>query len=245
MTRDASRQAFLRAIAPDALVALFAQVAEVSFFLKDRRGRFMALNRRGCDFCGVAHEADAIGRTDRDFFPRRRADDYMRDDEAVMASGTAILQRLESAPEGEASPRLVMTSKMPVRDHRGRVIGVAGVSRLVDQLRPGRRRLGRLEMVATRMHGDPSAGHRTTDLARLAGLSPSQFERNFRSAFGTTPHRHLLGLRIEAACQRLGESDASIATIAVDCGFADHAHFTRTFKRRMGMTPTAYRQRQA
>ena len=180
---------------------------------------------------------------DRDFFPRRRADDYLRDDVAVMTSGEAILDRVESAPEGEASPRLVLTSKVPVRDRRGRIIGVAGISRTVEQLRAGRQQLGRLNLVATRLREDPGAVHRTTDLAKLAGLSASQFERTFRRAFGTTPHRHLLRLRIETACRRLRESDDSIAAIAVGCGFADHAHFTRTFRRAMGMAPTEYRRK--
>jgi AraC-like DNA-binding protein len=237
-----SRRDFLATADVQALLALFGQLPDVSFFLKDRAGRFIALNRRGCDYCGVKDEADAIDCTDRDFFPRRRADDYMRDDEAVMTSGEAILDRVESAPEGEASPRLVLTSKVPVRDRRGRVIGVAGISRTVEQLRAGRQQLGRLNLVATRLHEDPGAVHRTTDLAKLAGLSASQFERTFRRAFGTTPHRHLLRLRIETACRRLRESDDSIATIAVGCGFADHAHFTRTFRRAMGMSPTEYRK---
>jgi len=164
-------------------------------------------------------------------------------DQAVMTSGEEIFDRVESAPEGESSPRLVLTSKVPVRDPRGRIIGVAGISRTIEQLRDGRQQLGRLDMVAARLHEDPAAAHRTADLAHLAGLSPSQFERTFRRAFGTTPHRHLLRLRIEAACRRLRESDESIATIALGCGFADHAHFTRTFRRVMGMAPTEYRRK--
>jgi AraC-like DNA-binding protein len=242
-TRDRSRRDFLATLDATALLTLLGQLPDVSFFLKDRQGRFMALNRRGCDYCGVAEEGDAIGRTDRDFFPRRRADDYRRDDEAVMTTGEAILDRVESAPEGESSPRLVLTSKIPVRDRRGRIIGVAGISRTVEHLRADRRRLGRLDAVAAHLHEDPAAPHRTADLARLAGLSASQFERTFRRAFGTTPHRHLLRLRIETACRRLRESDESIAAIAAGCGFADHAHFTRTFRRVMGMAPTHYRRR--
>src|ERR1700734_2428573 len=92
--RARRRQAFLARAQAGALVALFERLNEVSFFLKDRNGRFIALNRRGCDYCGVRNEAEAIGRTDRDFFPRRRADAYMRDDAAVMASGTALVERI-------------------------------------------------------------------------------------------------------------------------------------------------------
>jgi PAS domain-containing protein len=46
---------------------LFDLLPDVSFFVKDRQGRFMALNRKGCEYCGVASEAAAIGMTDHDF----------------------------------------------------------------------------------------------------------------------------------------------------------------------------------
>ena len=242
LARKAVRQrAFFQRMDAKALSDLLSQLADVSFFLKDRQGRFIALNRRGCDYCGVANEADAIGCTDRDFFPRNRADDFMRDDEAVMNSGQAILQRIENAPEGLGSARLVMTSKIPVRDAKGHVIGVAGISRAVEQLSPHRQHLSRLEQVVSEMVDDPGATHSTTTLAATAGLSASQFERTFRQAFGTTPRQHLLRLRIENACRLLSNSDDTVASIALACGFFDHAHFTRTFQRIMAMTPKQYR----
>ena len=57
---------------------------DISFFMKDREGRFIALNRMGCEFCGVTTEREAFGRTDRDFFPEVNAELYMADDRAVM-----------------------------------------------------------------------------------------------------------------------------------------------------------------
>jgi AraC-like DNA-binding protein len=242
---DASqrRQAFLARAQAGALVALFERLTDVSFFLKDRQGRFMALNRRGCDYCGVASEAEAIGRTDHDFFPRRRAEGYMQDDAAVMASGDALVERIESAPEEEASPRLVLTAKVPVCDRKGRVIGVAGISRVVTELQPQRQGLARLDRVIAHLHDHLGESMTSGGLAAIAGLSVSQFERSFRRAFGTTPHQYLLRQRIDTACRHLAESDASIAAIANRCGFADHAHLTRTFSRQMSMTPTQYRQR--
>jgi AraC-like DNA-binding protein len=245
MPTAARQQAFLARTDAAALVALFDRLGDVSFFLKDRRGRFMALNRRGCDYCGVASEAEALGRTDRDFFPRRRADDYMRDDAAVMASGEPLCERIESAPEDEASPRLVQTVKVPVRDRAGRIIGVAGFSRPVEGLRAQRQSLARLDRVIAHLHAHLAEPLSSAGLAAIAGRSLSQFERSFRRAFGTSPRQHLLRLRIEAACRRLAASDDTIAVIAVGCGFADHAHLTRSFRRQMGMTPSDYRRRHA
>ena len=130
-----SPKAFLRQTRGSELVRLFDLLPDVNFFIKDRAGRFMALNRCGWEYCGVQREKDAIGKTDLDFFPRRRAAEYRKDDEAVMRSGKAIVNRVESAPEAEGSPRLVMTSKLPLRNAKGEVIGIAGVSRRPDQAR--------------------------------------------------------------------------------------------------------------
>ncbi len=220
---------------------LFALLSDVSFFVKDRRGRFIALNRLGCEFCGVAHEADAVGRTDHDFFGRRRADEYARDDAEVIRTGRPIINRIESAPARQGSPRLVMTTKVPLHDQAGRVIGLAGVSRRVEQLRE---RPGGVEPVARvveRMHERYGENLSSHAWARIAGMSPSHFDRLFRRLVDTSPRQYFLRVRVEAACRRLAETHDPIATVAVTCGFHDHAHFTRTFRRIMGQTPSQYR----
>src|SRR6187549_1999345 len=133
MELSASRQGFLDGLAAESLLQIYDLMPEVSFFMKDRDCRFIALNRLGCEFCGVPSEREALGCTDRDFFPANRADEYMADDRAVMASGRPILNRIEPAPEQEGSPHLVVTNKIPLRDRAGRIVGVAGFSRRVER----------------------------------------------------------------------------------------------------------------
>ena len=69
----------------------------------------------------IKTEDDVIGKTDHDFYAASRADTYRADDEAVMASGIPMVNRLEPAPEPLGSPRLVTTSKIPLRDKEGRL----------------------------------------------------------------------------------------------------------------------------
>ncbi len=242
MTHARSQQAFLRRVDGNQLVGLFNMMPDISFFIKDRKGRFIALNRRGCEFCGVRHEREAFGKTDRDFFPRRRADAYMRDDRAVMRSGRAIVNRVESAPEAEGSPRLVLTSKIPLRDARGRVIGVAGFSRLTEHVRERPDAVEKFAQVMAHIHRQPQSAMRIEDLARMAGLSVSQFGRTFRQCFGTTPHKYLLRVRVESASRLLAETHKTITAIAAETGFHDHAHFTRSFGQVMGVPPSEYRR---
>jgi AraC-like DNA-binding protein len=74
-------------------------------------------------------------------------------------------------------------------------------------------------------------------LASNAGVSVAQFTRNFQKATGLTPHQYRLHRRIEVAKEKLKAGGDSLATIADELGFADQAHFTRTFKQFAGVTP--------
>jgi AraC-like DNA-binding protein len=232
---------FWRRVASEDLVRLFDLLPDMSFFAKDQRGRFVALNRLACDFCGVADAAAALGKCDRDFFDDRRSGDYAHDDGTIFRTGRAVVGRIESAPERRGSPRLVVTTKVPLRDRSGRVVGVAGVSRRIERVRERPSEFAPLAGVIERMHeaygGQPSS----REWAALAGMSVSHFDRTFRRTFGTSPRQYFLKVRVDAACRRLAETRASVAAVALACGFYDHAHFTRSFRRIMGMTPTAYR----
>jgi len=229
-------------MAPGELQPLYDLMPDISFFMKDTEGRFVALNRMGCEFCGVATERDAFGCTDRDFFPATNAEVYMADDRAVMKSGLPILNRIEPAPEKEGSPRLVVTNKIPVRDRAGRIIGVAGFSRRVEHLRCAAAVIKKLAVAVELLHSQYAEAIGTGDLAKRAGLSASQFERLFKKAFGTSPRQYLQRVRIEHACRLLAETGGTIADIAQQCGYYDHAHFTKAFVGQKGLTPSRFRK---
>jgi AraC-like DNA-binding protein len=76
----------------------------------------------------------------------------------------------------------------------------------------------------------------------LVNLSRSHFSRSFKMSTGFTPHQWLLQARIAKAKQLLLEGDLPLAQIAVDVGFADQAHFTRTFGRIAGQSPRAWQR---
>jgi AraC family transcriptional regulator len=82
---------------------------------------------------------------------------------------------------------------------------------------------------------------RVTDLADAVGVHPVHLARVFRLHYGTPVGAYLRGLRMTWAAGRLTESDDGIAQIAIQAGFFDQSHFTRTFKRQFGLTPLAYR----
>ena len=76
-------------------------------------------------------------------------------------------------------------------------------------------------------------------LAAVAHLSPFYFQRLFLRTVGVTPHDYLMQCRVRQARELLSKG-RSIAEVALDTGFVDQSHFTRSFKRLMGITPGAY-----
>lgn len=80
-------------------------------------------------------------------------------------------------------------------------------------------------------------------LAREAGVSKFHFARLFRDRTSTTPHRHLVDLRLAAAGRMLTGTDRSIGEVAAACGYENAAHFGAAFRRRYGTSPGDFRRR--
>jgi AraC-like DNA-binding protein len=78
-------------------------------------------------------------------------------------------------------------------------------------------------------------------LAGAAGLSRAHFSREFRRAFGESPHAYLLTRRLERAAALLRTTDRSVAEICLDVGLQSIGSFTTSFTRTFGVSPTAYR----
>jgi AraC-like DNA-binding protein len=78
------------------------------------------------------------------------------------------------------------------------------------------------------------------EAGRILGASPAHLVRSFTGRFGISPHRYLVGRRIDVARGRLLEGH-QVAQVAADVGFHDQAHLTKHFKRLVGITPARYR----
>jgi transcriptional regulator GlxA family with amidase domain len=80
------------------------------------------------------------------------------------------------------------------------------------------------------------------DLAAAAGLSRAHFSREFRKAFGESPHAYLLTRRLERAAALLRGTDRSVLDICLAVGLRSVGSFTTSFTRTYGRSPTAYRE---
>jgi transcriptional regulator GlxA family with amidase domain len=86
--------------------------------------------------------------------------------------------------------------------------------------------------------GAPVAG-----MVRLSGLAERSFKRRFQQATGMAPLEYVHTLRIEEAKQLLEASEQPIEAIANEVGYEDAGFFARLFRRKVSLTPTAYRRR--
>jgi transcriptional regulator GlxA family with amidase domain len=103
---------------------------------------------------------------------------------------------------------------------------------------PPDRHLLRAKDLADARYSDPID---VDDMAHAAGLSRSHFSREFRRAFGESPHAYLLTRRLERAAAMLRATDRSVADICLSVGWESVGSFTTSFTRTFGTSPTAYR----
>jgi AraC-like DNA-binding protein len=80
-------------------------------------------------------------------------------------------------------------------------------------------------------------------LAREALMSTAHFSRQFRAAYGETPHSYLMTRRIERAMALLRRGDLSVTEVCLDVGCTSLGSFSARFTQLVGETPTAYRAR--
>ncbi|MEM6910603.1 MAG: helix-turn-helix domain-containing protein [Verrucomicrobiota bacterium] len=216
-------------------------LVDQAFFLKDKQGRFLMQNRRGCEYCKVAQESETLGKTDADYWSQERTASYLEGDQLVMRLGQPIINQLAPAPEESGSANLVLYSKFPVRDQEGNIIGVAGVHQEFEAAKANRSPFGKLFQAIRRIQEDFGTDLKITELASLCQLSHSQFVRRFQAALQMTPKEYLLRVRVRNACRLLESTGKTVSEIALDCGFYDHSHFSRAFRKQAGVSPSQYR----
>jgi AraC-like DNA-binding protein len=231
---------------PPEVIELFDYLEDTPLWMKDEAGHYEWANVALLLNFGVKTRAELIGRTDYDFCSEVLANQYRIDDERVLR-GDRILSRVELVGRFNHTARWCITSKVPLRDPKGKIVGTAGVTRPLQnpEARNGSPApIGSPLSVAIRFISQNFADRITNeDLAKACGLSVRAFERQFQAAYNVSPHDYLRQLRVRMSCSALVFSRKSLAEVATEFGFADQSHFTKEFRKFMAETPRAYRSR--
>jgi PAS domain S-box-containing protein len=98
-------------------------------YVKDIRSRFVVANAHLAHQVGEDSPQKLLGKADFDFFPHELASAYFEDEQSILRSGQPLYNHEEKCLDKAGKETHILTTKVPVRDHRGRVIGIAGIGR--------------------------------------------------------------------------------------------------------------------
>jgi len=226
------------------LERLFDDLPAIVFFIKDRGGRYLAVNTTLARRCGFSDKAALLGKRPSDLFPSVLAARYERQDQRVLTTGKPVLDQLELHLYPNRRRGWCLTNKYPVPDQAtGEICAVIGISRDVEDSAHGAAVRGMpgliraLEAIQARIDDPPGI----EELAVMCGLTPAHFSRLVRRIFHLTPGRLAMKARIDEALHLLSTTHQSLAEIALGTGFCDQSAFTRHFRRLTGLPPGTFR----
>ena len=104
-------------------------------YFKDTASRFLRINRALATHFGLKDPAEAVGKTDFDFHPPERAKEMAVDEQRVMETATPMIDKIEREEAAGAEPLWVLTTKAPIFDAKGCIVGTFGISRDVTMLK--------------------------------------------------------------------------------------------------------------
>jgi diguanylate cyclase (GGDEF)-like protein/PAS domain S-box-containing protein len=117
------------------LLQILMDNVPVRIFFKDRATRFLRINRFLAQQFGLADPAEAVGRTDSDFYPEEMAREFREDDLTVLRTGSPLAGKEERISLPREPEKWALVTKVPFRDREGRVIGIVGVSKDITELK--------------------------------------------------------------------------------------------------------------
>lgn len=161
------------------------------------------------------------------------------DDFAIRNIGTSLLPYIKDANLAASNQLVVDYLLLAVRMHVALTYGCAYPANITKSfgLAPWQQRRAKELMNAHLFDGVS-----LTEVAASCQLSLSAFVRAFKKSLGTTPHQWFLARRIEHAIKLMEDDDLPLVDVALSSGFSDQSHFTRSFARKMGVSPGAYRR---
>lgn len=234
-------RALLRALTP-ALLRLYDDLTGTMFCAKNVTGRYVVVNEAFVRRTSERSRRAVVGRTATELFEPHLAERYDAQDREVLTAGRSLHRELELIRRPGGPPGWYLTSKVPVRDDAGAVVGLVSVSQALRAGDADAATVAALSRVAAFVQARLSAPPTVAALAEAAGCSPSTLDRRVRRVYALSPQQYVLRARVDHAAALLGGSDVPLAEVAAAAGFYDQASFTRTFGRLTGETPAQFRR---
>ncbi|MBL8890047.1 MAG: AraC family transcriptional regulator [Planctomycetaceae bacterium] len=224
------------------LQSLFDLNPDIAFFVKNRAGRYIAVNDSLLARHGLKRKSEALGKRPQDICPGDFGRLPTEQDQRVLSTGKPLIDYLELQWYRPGAAVWCLTSKLPLKDQQGQVIGLIGFSRdlrapvATEEIPVGFAR------AMSEFEQDLSQPFSPAILARRSGLTSNRLGRLTKRLFSLTPSQLLAKTRVAAASLLLRESSLSIVEIAQQCGYADQSAFTRAFRTLTSVTPSEFRR---
>ncbi len=226
------------------LERLFDQVPDMAFFIKNCEGRYTSVNASLVEQHGLHHKSQVLGQRPSDICPGDFGRIPAQQDAAVLRTGRPLIDHLEMQWHRPHDPVWCLTTKLPMLDSHGAVVGLIGFSRDVRATVEPHEIPNDFARALEEFEQSLSSDVTPAWLARRSKLSAQRLARLTKRLFGLTPSQFITKSRIAAASRLLRDADHSVAEIAHTCGFYDHSAFTRAFRSATGMTPSEFRTQQ-
>jgi AraC-like DNA-binding protein len=242
-TQQFQHRFFQQSPLAESVFSLFESLPHTYFYAKDQESRFVKVNQPFLENHGLEHESQAIGKTDRDFHPPLLAEAYIEEDRRVMNSREPLGGQVWLVLHLRHLPRWYVSTKTPLFDAQGSVVGLAGAMYRIEQQVELTAYFQELLPVVRHIESHFAESISMPAMASLAGLSTTHFNRRFRQLIRMTPMQYLRAVRVQATQRLLTTTSQPLTDIALAVGYNDQSHLTKRFREVTGMTPAAYRKR--
>jgi PAS domain S-box-containing protein len=188
-----------------------------NIFIKDVESRFVVSNLAHMRLLRAKTPEEIVGKTDFDIFPQELAARYYEDEQAVIRSGEPLVNREERTVDPEGKTRWLLTTKVPLRDDQGNVIGIAGINRditerkrMEDEIKRYSDHLEELVKKRTRKLAESEeilANERNVLRSLIDNLPDIVYIKDLESRFVTTNLVHVHHLRAKRLDEIVGKTD--------------------------------------
>lgn len=233
---------FKRCPSAVSLLKLHDALPQTYFYAKDKQSRFVKVNQLFLDNHNYDHEYKVLGKCDRDLHPPLMAESYMAEDQRVMKSKQQQESEVWLVLYRRKTPRWFNSTKTPLFDQEGKVIGIAGVMYLVQNEKEIETYFKEISPAILYMEKHFGQTVPMQYMAELSGLSSTHFNRQFQKLVKITPSKYLNLIRVQVARGLLTTTKKDLSEIAIETGHTDQSHFTRRFREVTGITPQVYRK---
>ena len=235
------RQFFARFPALQPLMELFEHIPGVCFYAKDKKSRFVRLNRANLAVYGVSEEESLLGRSDRDFHPPSLAEGYIAEDQRVMESGP-VLNQTWLVPFLNGPMQWFVSSKVQLVGPRGECVGVCGEMYPIATPKEQLARFQRLAPAIRHLEEHFCEHIQLSTLADHCDLSSTHVHRLFQRLFAHVAGRVPVSASAAGGASPAGHDERAPLGDSPGTGFFDQSHFTKRFRKMTGMTPTQFRK---